>query len=230
MLTSDSDPPDTAAARLSSAHVLSGLAHDLRAPINSLLMLARMLADDPNVSLPPRQLEFVRAMQASSVDLLALVNDVIDVARLEVGTLAFETVRVPLVPLCADIEHAVRPVIESRGLELVARLADDLPETIETDPKRLQQVLERLLRGAASRSWQGAVTFEVARDGERVTFRVIDSPSSGPGHSGDLSLAASLGDGVARRLGGALRDTRLDVGAGHVFTLILPMRTVEPPR
>ncbi|MFN2467455.1 MAG: response regulator, partial [Gaiellaceae bacterium] len=141
---------------------LANMSHELRTPLNSLLILSKLLADNPNGNLSEKQVEFARTIHAAGSDLLDLINDILDLSKVEAGkmeaspdVLALETVR-------DYVESAFRPVADQKGLEFRFEIADDAPPTIETDEQRLQQILKNLLSNAFKFTDEGSVVVRVA--------------------------------------------------------------------
>src|SRR5205807_2818754 len=109
---------------------LANMSHELRSPLNSLLILAEMLADNAEANLSPKQREFAQTIYASGADLLALINDILDMAKIESGTMTVEVGEVLFVDLRDYVERTFRPVAQSRDLQFDIGLADNLPTGI----------------------------------------------------------------------------------------------------
>jgi signal transduction histidine kinase/ActR/RegA family two-component response regulator len=146
---------------------LANLSHELRAPLNSLLILAELLSDDPGNDLTPRHKEFARTIFASGSDLLARINDILDMARIESGAAAVDATEVLFSDLRDSMERAFSNLADSKGLHFAFLLADDLPRAICTDAKRLYQLLRHVLAHALAITQDGEVVLcvEVARGG-----------------------------------------------------------------
>ncbi|HEX8201799.1 MAG TPA: response regulator, partial [Isosphaeraceae bacterium] len=140
---------------------LANMSHELRTPLNSLLILAEMLAENPEGNLNAKQQEFAQTIHASGSDLLSLINDILDMAKIESGTMAIEVGEVPFGDLREYVERTFRPVAETKDLALGVELADDLPRAIATDAKRLQQVLRNLLSNAFKFTDDGKVSLRI---------------------------------------------------------------------
>ena len=165
------------------------MSHELRTPLNSLLILAEMLADNPERNLTDKQREFAQTIHASGSDLLSLINDILDMAKIESGTMAIEVGDLPFVDLREYVERTFRPVAESKGLGLAVTLDGGLPRSVSTDAKRLQQVLRNLLSNAFKFTERGRVDLRVGivadgwsadhpvlgRAGSVVAFSVTDT-------------------------------------------------------
>ncbi|HKO92813.1 MAG TPA: ATP-binding protein, partial [Polyangiaceae bacterium] len=141
---------------------LANMSHELRTPLNSLLILSRMLVDNVERNLNEKQVAFAETIHASGNDLLSLINDILDLSKIESGTLAVEPSEVPLEGLRAHVEQSFRHVAQERGLDFSVELQGRLPSSITTDPKRLQQVLKNLLSNAFKFTERGSVTMTVS--------------------------------------------------------------------
>jgi HAMP domain-containing protein/signal transduction histidine kinase/CheY-like chemotaxis protein len=141
---------------------LANMSHELRTPLNSLLILAKLLADNPELNLTPKQVEYARTIHASGGDLLALINEILDLSKVEAGKMQIEPRTIHFVDVVDFVERSFRPVADQKGLELRIECAPNLPFTMRTDPQRLQQVLKNLLSNAFKFTSKGGVTLSVA--------------------------------------------------------------------
>jgi len=146
---------------------LANMSHELRTPLNSLLILAQELADNPDGNLLPKQTEYATIIRSSGTDLLTLINDILDLTKIESGTVALEITDWPLSELQPLLERTFRHVAEATKLGFTIDLRSGLPQTIPTDPQRLQQVLNNLLSNAFKFTERGKVEFraELATSG-----------------------------------------------------------------
>ena len=140
---------------------LANMSHELRTPLNSLLLLARQLADNPEGNLNPKQVEFARIIYGSGNDLLSLINDILDLSKIESGTVSVEVTDVRFWDLKDFVERTFRHVAESKTLEFSVNLQHDLPKAMQTDVKRLQQVIKNLLSNAFKFTEKGRVALDV---------------------------------------------------------------------
>ncbi|MFB2919757.1 MULTISPECIES: HAMP domain-containing protein, partial [Aerosakkonema] len=137
---------------------LANMSHELRTPLNSLLILARLLADNPEGNLTTKQVEYTRTIHAAGTDLLGLINDILDLAKIESGTMSIEIDMMLFTELKEQIERTFRQVAQDKGLAFTIDFVSQLPRAIYTDSKRLQQVLKNLLSNAFKFTEQGTVT------------------------------------------------------------------------
>jgi signal transduction histidine kinase/CheY-like chemotaxis protein/HAMP domain-containing protein len=142
---------------------LANVSHELRTPLNSLLLLSQSLSENSEGNLTGRQVGFARTIHASGSDLLELIDDILDLAKIESGTVAVNAGPVRFAEVRDFVERSFRHVAEKKGLNFRIELDSDLPRTIETDDKRLQQVLRNLLSNAFKFTEKGAVVLEVSR-------------------------------------------------------------------
>jgi len=168
---------------------LANMSHELRTPLNSLLILAQELAANPDGNLLPKQIEYATIIRSSGTDLLKLINDILDLSKIESGTVALDIGNWPLTELRPMLERTFRHVAEATKLAFQIDLRPGLPETIPTDPQRLQQILNNLLSNAFKFTEKGKVEFiaEMAiggwsptnenlnRASKVVAFRVVDT-------------------------------------------------------
>ena len=146
---------------------LANMSHELRTPLNSLLILSKLLSQNPDNNLTEKQVEFAKTIFSSGSDLLELINEILDLSKIESGTMDVDVKPVPFVELQDYVERTFRQLAVDKGLGFDVHLGDALPRAIDTDPKRLQQVLKNLLSNALKFTEQGKVdlTIAVATDG-----------------------------------------------------------------
>src|SRR5262249_30132849 len=124
---------------------LANMSHELRTPLNSLLILSDQLSKNPEGNLTPRQTEFAKTIHSSGNDLLMLINDILDISKIESGTVVLDVGEVRLADLHGYVDRTFRHVAESKGVDFVIEMHPSLPRSIYTDAKRLQQVIKNLL-------------------------------------------------------------------------------------
>ncbi|AFY90302.1 GAF sensor hybrid histidine kinase [Chroococcidiopsis thermalis PCC 7203] len=140
---------------------LANMSHELRTPLNSLLILARLLADNQDRNLTDKQVEYARTIHSSGNDLLALINDILDLAKIESGKMSVDIEPVRFTHLRENIERTFRQVAGDRQLKFEIQFDEQLPRTLYTDAKRLQQVLKNLLSNAFKFTDAGSVRLNV---------------------------------------------------------------------
>jgi CheY-like chemotaxis protein/signal transduction histidine kinase/HAMP domain-containing protein len=146
---------------------LANMSHELRTPLNSLLILSQQLADNPDGNLTEKQVEFAETIRSAGDDLLILINDILDLSKIESGTTAIDIGQVRFADIVDDAERTFRQVALQRALDFNVELDPALPATLWTDATRLQQVLKNLLSNAFKFTDAGGVNLRIgiARDG-----------------------------------------------------------------
>jgi HAMP domain-containing protein/CheY-like chemotaxis protein len=140
---------------------LANMSHELRTPLNSILILGQQLAENPAGNLLPRQVDFARNIHSAGSDLLTLINDILDLSKIESGTVTVEAEEITFTSLRDSVERTFHPIAESRNLAFEVEIDNALPRTFTSDPKRLQQILKNLLSNAFKFTSRGEVTMRV---------------------------------------------------------------------
>jgi PAS domain S-box-containing protein len=227
----------------SKSQFLANMSHELRTPLNSLLILARLLSDNSGKNLNDKQVRFAQTIYASGTDLLALINDLLDLAKIESGAVtALHMGATPLTDLRDELERTFGEVAREKKLEFRIGIAPDLPETVRTDATRLKQILKNLLANAFKFTREGAVELRMqAREPASIAFSVSDTGIGIPKDKqqiifeafqqadgstsrqyGGTGLGLSISRELARLLGGRL-ELESEPGRGSTFTLVLPL-------
>src|SRR4051794_25810434 len=141
---------------------LANMSHELRTPLNSLLILAKLLSDNPDENLTDKQIEFARTIHRAGSDLLELINDILDLSKLEAGKMDSPPAKPDVPSLSSAVEETFLPVAEQKGLAFIASMDPDTPLMIDTDEQRLRQVLRNLLSNAFKFTDDGRVTLHVS--------------------------------------------------------------------
>ena len=228
---------------------LANMSHELRTPLNSLLILARLLADNSLNNLTDKQVEYSRTIYSAGTDLLELINDILDLAKIESGTMSLDIEQIALADLETSLEQTFRQVAHNKELSFTIERDEKLPPTIYNDSKRLQQVLKNLLANAFKFTEQGGVKLQIGIatkagevDNSMIAFAVSDT---GIGISvekqkiifeafqqadgttsrkyGGTGLGLSISRELAQLLGGRIEIVS-QPGHGSIFTLYLPRR------
>ncbi|HVZ93677.1 MAG TPA: response regulator, partial [Phycisphaerales bacterium] len=140
---------------------LANMSHELRTPLNSLLILSDQLSKNSDGNLTPRQTEFAKTIHSSGNDLLMLINDILDLSKIESGTVIVDAGELRLDDLRGYVERTFRHVAESKNLEFQIEMSPQLPKSLYTDSKRLQQVIKNLLSNAFKFTSHGRVQLSV---------------------------------------------------------------------
>jgi HAMP domain-containing protein/CheY-like chemotaxis protein/signal transduction histidine kinase len=155
---------------------LANMSHELRTPLNSLLILARLLADNKDGNLTAKQVEFAKTILGSGSDLLNLINDVLDLSKVEAGKMEVHPTDVRVQEVRDFAERTFRPVADQKGLDFAIEVLPGTPDSLVTDGQRLNQVLKNLLSNAFKFTEHGGVTLTVrkAEGGRRFANYVLD--------------------------------------------------------
>ncbi len=141
---------------------LANMSHELRTPLNSLLILSDQLSKNPDGNLTPKQQEFAKTIHSSGNDLLMLINDILDLSKIESGTVVVDASDLRLDDLQGYVDRTFRHVAENKNLEFRTHFDPRLPRSVYTDAKRLQQIIKNLLSNAFKFTHHGEVTLTVA--------------------------------------------------------------------
>jgi HAMP domain-containing protein/CheY-like chemotaxis protein/signal transduction histidine kinase len=159
---------------------LANMSHELRTPLNSILVLGQQLSDNPDGNLRPKQVEFARTIHGAGTDLLNLITDILDLSKIESGTVSVEAEEIFFASLLDTVERPFRHEVENRHLNFELRTDPQLPRSLVTDSKRLQQVLKNLLSNAFKFTEQGGVVLSVsaAKDGWSEDHPVLNKAAA----------------------------------------------------
>ncbi|MET9452538.1 HAMP domain-containing protein [Streptomyces cinerochromogenes] len=232
---------------------LANMSHELRTPLNSLLILAQLLAQNPSRNLTPKQVEYAGIIHSAGSDLLQLINDILDLSKVEAGKMDVSPERVPLRQLIDYVEATFRPMTSQKSLDFTVTTAPGAPADLLTDDSRLRQILRNLLSNAVKFTEQGDVELRIEPAGDDevpsgvvrgsavVAFRVKDTGIGIPEQQLETIFGAfQQADGTtSRKYGGTglgLSITReiahllggavtvdSTPGRGSTFTLFLPV-------
>ncbi|WP_284317248.1 response regulator, partial [Methylobacterium gnaphalii] len=231
---------------------LANMSHELRTPLNSLLILSKLLSENRDGNLTDKQREFAKTINAAGTDLLSLINDILDLSKIESGTVSLEIGDVALLDLVENLDRTFRQLAEERHLAFVIDVEPGLPRSLRTDSKRLQQVLRNLLSNAFKFTEKGTVSLKIgsaegsplragsqwmalsvadtgigiAEDKQRIIFEAFQQADGTTSRKyGGTGLGLAISREIARLLGGEI-VVESRIGSGSTFTLFLPF---EPP-
>ncbi|MDO0925434.1 HAMP domain-containing protein [Streptomyces sp. TG1A-8] len=185
---------------------LANMSHELRTPLNSLLILAKLLADNAEGNLSPKQVEFAETIHGAGSDLLQLINDILDLSKVEAGKMDVSPTRIALVQLVDYVEATFRPLTAEKGLDLSVRVSPELPATLHTDEQRLLQVLRNLLSNAVKFTDSGSVELVIRPAGADVPAGIREQ----------LLEAGSLADADAPLIAFSVTDTGIGIAASKM--------------
>ncbi|HEY2285309.1 MAG TPA: HAMP domain-containing protein [Streptosporangiaceae bacterium] len=231
---------------------LANVSHELRTPLNSLLILARLLAQNPAANLSPKQVEYANVIHSSGSDLLLLINDILDLSKVEAGKLEIHPELFALRTLVEDLRTVFEPLAADKQLRFAVVTAGEVPAELVTDRQRLRQVLHNLLSNALKFTQQGEVVLRIELAGPgpdeeaTIAFSVTDTGigisddslktifeafQQGDGTTsrryGGTGLGLAISREVAAQLGSRI-TARSQPGTGSTFTLYLPI-SYRPP-
>jgi len=220
---------------------LANMSHELRTPLNSALILSKLLGDNRDGNLSAEQVKFARTIHSSGTDLLNLINEILDLSKIEAGHIEVHAERFGVEKLLSGIAALLGPVASERGLSLDVLMMADCPPVIESDRQRIEQILKNLLSNALKFTEQGGVTVSASAGGEgEVVFTVTDTgigiapeqqvrifeafqqaDGSTARKYGGTGLGLSMTYGFARQSGGSARIAS-EQGEGAEIELLLP--------
>ncbi|MBD2088532.1 response regulator [Microcoleus sp. FACHB-1515] len=234
---------------------LANMSHELRTPLNSLLILAKLLSENGEGNLSDKQMEYSRTIYSAGTDLLELINDILDLAKIESGMMTLNVEPMPFVELKGHLDRTFEQVAQNKNLSFTVSIDPNLPSTLQTDAKRLQQILKNLLSNAFKFTDKGGVTLKIFATqhplnglmSDAIAFAVTDTGIGIPAEKqkiifeafqqadgttsrkyGGTGLGLSISRELAQLLGGAI-EIASQPGQGSTFTLYLPLNTPALP-
>ncbi|MFQ5637327.1 MAG: response regulator [bacterium] len=142
---------------------LANMSHELRTPLNSLLILSKLLSENKSGNLTDKQVEFAKTIYSAGSDLLNLINDILDLSKVEAGKMKVQIEPTSISDLMANFERNFKYLAKEKNLEFVIDLADDIPDEIRTDGQRVEQIIRNLLSNAFKFTKKGRVSMKVTR-------------------------------------------------------------------
>lgn len=221
---------------------LANMSHELRTPLNSALILAKLLADNTSGNLTPEQVEYAETIRTAGNDLLTLINDILDLSKIEAGHMEVRAESFDIPQLLEDLKRTFEPLARQKHLSLRVQLRPGCPSGIFTDRQRLEQILKNLLSNAIKFTERGEVTLIVSSAAhDRITFAVSDTgigiadsqqsiifeafrQADGTTNRkyGGTGLGLSISRELSRLLGGEIHLAS-EEGKGSTFTVSIPI-------
>ncbi len=229
---------------------LANMSHELRTPLNSILVLSQLLAENKKQHLDLKELEYARTINSSGSDLLELINEILDLSKVESGKIDLFVEPVYLDDIAAFVKKSFGPLAEKKGLELFIHISKNLPETIKTDSQRVFQILKNLFSNALKFTHKGSVTLsiykpkQVNQDHTEKKWVALSVKDTGIGIApgklelifnaftqadgttsrkyGGTGLGLSISKAFTELLGGSIEVESIE-GEGTTFTLYLPL-------
>lgn len=235
---------------------LANMSHELRTPLNSLLILAQQLFENHEGNLSDKQIRYAKTIHSCGDDLIQLINDILDLSKIESGVISADIMPVSFKEIAAFVESTFKPISETKNLNFEIDIEDTLPEIMETDIQRLNQILKNLLSNAFKFTEKGSIKLRIQRPrvnqrnplngtGHVITFSIEDSgigiskktqgiifeafqqaEGSTSRKYGGTGLGLSISKGFAELLGGTI-TVESELGKGSTFTLFLPLKYQE---
>jgi signal transduction histidine kinase/CheY-like chemotaxis protein len=231
---------------------LANMSHELRTPLNSILLLSRLLSENTDQNLSNEQIEYAKVIQGSGQGLLSLIDEILDLSKIEAGKMQLEYAPVSVREVVDDMQSMFAPVAKERRLEFSINVDPGIPSQIETDKMRLEQVLRNLLSNALKFTPKGSVTLSINKLPDNHSFISFSVKDTGIGipkdkhhlifeafqqadgstrrKFGGTGLGLSISRELTRLLGGDIKLSS-QPGKGSEFTIYIPVHklAVAPP-
>ncbi len=235
---------------------LANMSHELRTPLNSLLILAQQLFENHDGNLTEKQIRYAKTIHSCGYDLIQLINDILDLSKIESGVISADIMPVSFREIASFVETTFKPISETKNLNFEIDIEEDLPEILETDIQRLNQILKNLLSNSFKFTEKGSVRLHIQRPNSGlknqlqgvdhvIAFSIEDTgigiskktqgiifeafqqaEGSTSRKYGGTGLGLSISKGFAELLGGTI-SVESELGKGSTFTLFLPLKYKE---
>ncbi|ASW73954.1 histidine kinase [Chryseobacterium piperi] len=229
---------------------LANMSHELRTPLNSILLLSRLMAENPDENLNEDQIESAKVIQSSGSSLLTLIDEILDLAKIESGKMTLEYHEVIIEDVVKDLRNLFNPLVQEKGIQFDIQIEENVEHKIETDRLRLDQVLLNLLSNALKFTSQGSIGLHIRKDPKNKNFIIFSVKDTGIGipedkqkiifeafqqadgstrrKFGGTGLGLSISREIAKLFGGELTlESKVDEGSE--FSLIIPISANEEP-
>lgn len=222
---------------------LANMSHELRTPLNSILLLSRLLSENSTGNLDNEQIEYAKVIQSSGNGLLSLIDEILDLSKIEAGKMQLEFTQVSVRNIVGELRQLFAPLAKEKNIEFDITVQSDIPSHIETDKMRLEQILRNLLSNALKFTTEGFVKLTVSiseKNQSAICFQVKDSGIGIPKEKqqlifeafqqadgstrrkfGGTGLGLSISRELAKLLGGDI-ILQSEPAKGSEFTLCLP--------
>ncbi|REC50198.1 response regulator [Chryseobacterium pennipullorum] len=226
---------------------LANMSHELRTPLNSILLLSRLMAENPDENLNEDQVESAKVIQSSGTSLLTLIDEILDLAKIESGKMTLEYQDVVIEDVVKDLKSLFNPVFQEKALQFNIRIEENVQKIIETDRLRIDQVLRNLLSNALKFTNEGSIGLHIKKHSDKPGFIVMAVKDTGVGIAADkqkiifeafqqadgstkrkfggTGLGLSISREIARLLGGEL-VLKSELNEGSEFSFIIPVHAV----
>lgn len=223
---------------------LANMSHELRTPLNSILLLSRIMVENDDKNLTDDQIESAKVIQSSGTSLLSLIDEILDLSKIEAGKMELEYESVNLTELCNDLNGMFKPMAKQKEIDFQIDIADDIPAQFETDKLRLDQVLRNLLANAFKFTQKGEIRLSIKNDPNRKNFLQFAVSDTGIGISkenqqiifeafqqadgstrrkfGGTGLGLSISREITKLLGGQI-SVESTLNEGSTFLISLPL-------
>ncbi|MCF8070026.1 MAG: response regulator [Desulfobacterales bacterium] len=152
---------------------LANMSHELRTPLNSILLLSRLLSDNKDANLTPKQQEYLQTIYLSGTELLELINEILDLSKVESGKMDVHLESVDLRELTQRVEQTFKPQAQNKNLDLNINLSSDIPARIKTDRQRLDQIIKNLFSNALKFTQAGSITLDIRRPADTLDLSAM---------------------------------------------------------
>src|SRR5690606_35631394 len=223
---------------------LANMSHELRTPLNSILLLSRLMSDNNENNLSAEQIEFARVIQASGLSLLSLIDEILDLSKIESGKMELDYEMISVHEFVNDMRSLFNPLAQEKGIEFKTHIDSTAQQEIETDKLRLEQIVRNLLSNAIKFTAQGYVSLTimpevngqpllnivvkdtgigVAADKQHLIFEAFQQADGSTRRKyGGTGLGLSISRELVKLLGGDIKVSS-EVGQGSEFTVTLPL-------
>jgi len=237
---------------------LANMSHELRTPLNSMLILSKMLADNKKKHLDAKEAEFAKTINNSGTSLLTLINEILDLSKIESGKIELEIQDMKIQGFLSDLKQVFEPIANEKKLDFKVDMADNVPTSIRTDEQRLGQIIKNLLSNALKFTTKGSVTISIdhpvdgvisepptprplqirvtdtgvgiPKDKQRLIFEAFQQADGSTSRKfGGTGLGLSISRELAKLLGGEIRIESTP-GEGSTFILLIPLESVLPKK